>query len=119
MSIKPGCRLGSYEVLSQIAAGGMGEVCRARDTQLRREVALKVLPEHLAENPLALERFEREAQAVAALSHPNILAIHDFGREERISYAVMELLEGETLRSRLDQGSLPLSKAPMRSRNPW
>jgi serine/threonine-protein kinase len=79
----------------------MGEVYRARDTRLAREVAVKILPEHLADNAEALHRFEREAKAVAALSHPNILAIHDFGNEQGVSYAVMELLEGETLRERL------------------
>jgi serine/threonine-protein kinase len=89
----------------------MGEVYRARDERLGREVAVKVLPEHLAENAEALGRFEREAKAVAALSHPNILAIHDVGREGGFSFAVMELLEGETLRERLTASALPPSKA--------
>ena len=89
----------------------MGEVYRARDTKLDRDVAVKVLPERLAESREALERFEREAKAVAALSHPGILAIHDFGREGGTAFAVMELLEGETLRLRLAQGALPLRKA--------
>src|SRR5262245_43383325 len=79
----------------------MGEVYRATDTRLRRDVAVKILPEHLASNAEALHRFEREARAVAALSHPNILAIYDFGTEGGVSYAVTELLEGETLRERL------------------
>jgi serine/threonine protein kinase/tetratricopeptide (TPR) repeat protein len=110
-SLPPGTRFGSYEILAPIGAGGMGEVYRARDTKLKRDVAVKVLPGHLADDPIALARFEREAQAVAALSHPNILAIFDFGREKSVSYAVMELLEGETLRARLEQGTLPVRKA--------
>jgi len=89
----------------------MGEVYRARDSKLDREVAVKVLPVHLNESPDSLARFEREAKAVAALSHPNILAIHDFGAHEGRAYAVMELLEGETLRERLGGGALPLRKA--------
>jgi sugar lactone lactonase YvrE len=89
----------------------MGEVYRARDPKLNREVAIKILPEALATDPVALARFEREAQAVAALSHPNILAIFDFGRQGDTAYAVMELLEGETLRARLAHGALPSRKA--------
>src|SRR6185436_193171 len=95
------------EVLSLIGAGGMGEVYRATDPRLGRDVAIKVLPEHLAQNPDALARFEREAKSVAALSHPNILAIHDVGTDQGIRFAVMELLEGETLRSRLSEAPLP------------
>jgi len=94
-------RLGPYEVLGRIGAGGMGEVYRARDSRLGREVAVKILPEALARDPDRISRFEREARALAALSHPNVLAIHDFGREGEIAYAVTELLEGETLRDRL------------------
>jgi eukaryotic-like serine/threonine-protein kinase len=89
----------------------MGEVYRARDPKLNRDVAIKILPEALAADPAALARFEREAQAVAALSHPNILAIFDFGRQGDTAYAVMELLEGETLRARLEHGALPARKA--------
>ncbi len=88
----------------------MGEVWRARDTKLARDVALKVLPDHLADDPKALARFENEAKAVAALSHPHILAIHDFGRIDGISFVVTELLEGETLRAALLRGPLPLRK---------
>jgi serine/threonine protein kinase len=84
----------------------MGEVYRARDTKLDRDVAIKVLPPHLAADPEALARFEREAKAVAALSHPNILSIHDYGRDAGVSYAAMELLEGGTLRERLSSGAL-------------
>ena len=89
MSLTAGTRLGPYEVMSPIGAGGMGEVYRAKDTRLGREVAIKVLPESLSGDPDALARFEREARAVAALSHPNILAIHDYGRDGDVTYAVM------------------------------
>jgi len=111
VSFAPGDRLGPYRIDAPLGAGGMGEVYRARDTKLDRDVAVKVLPAHLAEAPEALARFEREAKSVAALSHPGILAIHDFGREGATSFAVMELLEGETLRQRLAGGALPLRKA--------
>ena len=111
VSFAPGDRLGPYRIDAPLGAGGMGEVYRARDTKLDRDVAVKVLPAHLAEAPEALARFEREAKSVAALSHPGILAIHDFGREGTTSFAVMELLEGETLRHRLAGGALPFRKA--------
>ena len=111
MSLTAGQRLGPYEILGPLGAGGMGEVWRARDTRLHRDVALKVLPDAVAQDPERLARFEREAQAVAALSHPSILALHDFGIHEGIRYAVMELLEGETLRQRLTTGALPTRKA--------
>jgi serine/threonine protein kinase len=97
--------------MSAIGAGGMGQVYRARDTRLNRDVAIKVLPELFALDPDRRARFEREAQAVAALSHPNILAIHDFGSAGSLTYAVMELLDGETLRERLTSGPLPIRKA--------
>ena len=106
-----GSKLGPYEILSPLGAGGMGEVYRARDTKLNRDVAVKVLPEHLASDPEARARFEREAQAVAALSHPNILAIHDFGVENGVAYSVTELLEGETLRARVAGSPLHSRKA--------
>jgi eukaryotic-like serine/threonine-protein kinase len=99
LTLAAGTRLGAYEILSPLGSGGMGEVYRARDSKLDRDVAIKVLPEAVANDPEALARFEREAKAVAALSHPNILAIHDFGRQGSIAYAVTELLQGETLRS--------------------
>jgi len=111
MTLSAGMKLGPYEVLSPIGAGGMGEVYRARDSKLQRDVAIKVLPERLAENGQALSRFEREARIVAALSHPNILAIHDLGREGATVYAVMELLEGGTLRDEIRGGPLPPRKA--------
>ena len=107
MSLKPGTRLGPYEIVSPLGAGGMGEVYRARDTRLHRDVAIKVLPPEMAADEAALARFEREALAVAALNHPNILALHDVGADHGISYAVTELLEGETLRQRLAQEGPP------------
>src|SRR6185369_16812889 len=107
MPLQPGDKFGPYEILAPIGAGAMGEVYRARDTKLKRDVAVKVLPESLAKYAGALQRFEHEALAVAALSHPNILAIHDFGTAGGVSYAVMELLEGDTLRDRLQGGALP------------
>ena len=106
-----GREFGRYQLLSLLGAGGMGEVYRAKDTRLGREVAVKILPPHLAHNREALSRFEREARAVAALSHPNILAIYDFGIEQGVSYAVMELLEGETLRARLNRSALEWREA--------
>ncbi len=111
MTLPAGTRLGSYEILAPLGAGGMGEVYRARDPKLERDVAIKVLPESVAADPDALARFEREAKAVAALSHPNILSIFDFGSHEGAAYAVMELLEGETLRGRLDSGALSPKQA--------
>jgi serine/threonine-protein kinase len=101
MTLVAGARLGPYEILAPLGAGGMGEVYRALDTRLDREVAVKVLPERLAEDPFALSRFEREAKALAALSHPNVLTILDFGREGAVAYTVTELLQGESLRMRL------------------
>jgi serine/threonine protein kinase len=101
-----GRTLGHYRIESWLGAGGMGEVYRATDTRLDRAVAVKVLSEHLSTHPDALARFEIEAKAAAALSHPNILAIHDFGDEQGIAYAVAELLHGETLRARLTRSPL-------------
>ena len=111
MSLTAGTRLGRYEILAPLGAGGMGEVYRARDTRLDREVAIKILPESVAHDPERLARFDREAKAVAALSHPNILALHDAGTENGATFAVMELLDGETLRERLTHGALPVRKA--------
>jgi len=110
VTIAAGSRLGPYEILGQIGAGGMGEVYRARDTRLGREVAVKVLPASRARDPDALARMEREAQAVAALSHPNILAIHDLGTDQGVFFVVTELLEGESLRNRLASSALPWRK---------
>ena len=111
MGLPSGTRLGSYEILGPLGAGGMGEVFRARDTKLGRDVAIKVLPEPLAQHADAMARFEREAKAIAALSHPNIPAIFDFGVEGGVAYAVTELLDGETLRSRLRTGAMGARKA--------
>jgi tetratricopeptide (TPR) repeat protein len=107
MRLAPGTRLGPYEIVAPIGAGGMGEVYRARDTRLEREVAIKLVAEHLVTSPQAQARFEREARAVAALSHPNIVALHDVGRERSFAFAVMELLDGEALDRRLAKGPLP------------
>jgi hypothetical protein len=109
--LSTGTRLGPYEILQPIGAGGMGEVYRARDTRLDRDVAIKVLPDDTASQPERLARFEREAKAVAALNHPNILALHDVGTDRGIAYAVTELLDGETLRARLERGVTARSAA--------
>ena len=111
MTLAAGTKLGPYEVLGPLGAGGMGEVYRARDTKLDRDVAVKVLPGHLAADASALARFEREAKTVAALSHPNLLGIYDFGTHEGVTYAVTELLSGETLREKLGAGPIPRRKA--------
>src|SRR3954469_15357307 len=103
MALEAGTRLGPYEVLSLVGAGGMGEVYRARDPRLDREVAIKILPARVAGDPSALTRFKREAQSVAALSHPNILALHDFDLDGDIHFAVMELLDGDTVSKRLSR----------------
>ena len=109
--MQPGSRIAHFEVLALIGAGGMGEVYRARDTRLGRDVAIKVLPAEFATDPDRLRRFELEARAVAALSHPNVLAIFDVGTHEAIPYLVTELLEGESLRDRLNAGGLTVRKA--------
>jgi len=107
MSLTKGTRLGPYEILDPIGAGGMGEVYRATDTRLGRTVAVKILPAHLSQNPSARQRFEREARAVSSLSHPNICALFDVGHEGNTDFLVMEHLEGETLADRLEKGPLP------------
>src|SRR3981081_1080007 len=112
MTLPRGIKLGSYEIVASLAAGGMGEVYRARDESLGRGVALKVLPKELASDPDRLRRFEQEARAAAALNHPNILAVYGFSTtEEHAPYLVTELLEGQTLRERLQQGEIPIRKA--------
>src|SRR6267154_1268886 len=110
MGVKTGNRLGPYEILSAIGAGGMGEVYRARDTRLDRIVAIKVLPTHLADRSELRERFEREARTIASLNHPHICTLYDTGQQDGIDYLVMEYLEGETLAHRLLKGSLPLEQ---------
>lgn len=107
MALEKGTKLGPYVIQSPLGSGGMGEVYVARDTRLGRDVAVKVLPANLSRDPDALSRFEKEARALAALSHPNLLTIYDFGLDNEIHYAVMELLSGETLRSKLEGGPLP------------
>ncbi len=111
MALAPGTKLGPYEIASPLGAGGMGEVWRARDTRLGRDVAVKVLPDHLASDPKALARFETEAKVVAALTHPGILSIFDVGEANGIRYAVTELLEGETLRALVSRGPVPVKRA--------
>jgi serine/threonine protein kinase len=112
MGLPQGTKLGSYEIVSPLGAGGMGEVYRARDESLGRQVAIKVLPKELASDPHRLRRFEQEARAAAALNHPNILAVYGFSTtEEHAPYLVTELLEGQTLRERLQQGEIPVRKA--------
>src|SRR6202162_3963803 len=110
MPILPGRRLGPYEILSAIGAGGMGEVYKARDTRLDRTVAIKVLPVHLAEHAELRERFEREARTIASLNHPHICTLYDTGHQDGIDFLVMEYLEGETLAQRLLKGALPLEQ---------
>ena len=110
MGLSPGTKLGPYEIIAPVGAGGMGEVYRARDTRLDRVVAIKVLPSQLAENPDARQRFDREARAISSLNHPNICTLHDVGQQDGISYLVMEYLEGETLADRLGNGPLPIDQ---------
>ena len=110
MPIQPGRRLGPYEILTAIGAGGMGEVYKARDTRLDRTVAIKVLPTHLADRSELRERFEREAKTIASLNHPHICTLHDVGHQDEIDFLVMEYVEGETLAQRLQKGPLPLDQ---------
>jgi serine/threonine protein kinase len=107
MPVRSGASLGPYVIASALGAGGMGEVYRARDTRLGRDVAIKVLPEHLAERPEVRARFEREARTVSSLNHPNICVLHDIGRDGNVDYLVMELVDGESLAERLTRGPLP------------
>jgi serine/threonine protein kinase len=109
VTLQPGTRLGPYEILSPLGAGGMGEVYRAKDTRLDRTVAIKVLASHLSQDSEVKQRFEREARAISSLSHPHICALYDVGSEDGLEYLVMELLEGETLAERLTKGTLPLA----------
>jgi serine/threonine protein kinase len=111
MALSPGTKLGPYEVVGPAGAGGMGEVYRARDARLHRDVAIKVLPPAFSRDADRLSRFQQEARAVASLNHPNIMAIYDFGEHDDSPYIVAELLEGETLRDRLRGGALTMRKA--------
>ncbi len=111
MTLTAGSKLGPYEIVAPIGAGGMGEVYRAHDTRLGRDVAIKVLPQHLTENADVRARFEREARTVSSLNHPHICTLHDIGREGETDYLVMELIEGETLADRIAKGPIPLEQA--------
>jgi Tol biopolymer transport system component len=111
MALTPGIRLGPYEIVSALGAGGMGEVYRARDTRLDRTVAVKILSPLLSEDPILRQRFEREAKAISSLNHPHICILHDVGHQDGTDFLVMEYLEGETLSKRLDKGPLPLAQA--------
>jgi len=110
MALAPGTKLGPYEVLAPLGAGGMGEVYKARDTRLERTVAIKVLPEHLSATPDLRARFEREARAVSSLNHPHICTLYDVGHQDGVHYLVMEHIEGESLATRLEKGPLPTSE---------
>ena len=111
MALAPGVRLGPYEITAQIGVGGMGEVYRARDTKLDRDVAIKVLPASLAGDPERIARFQREAKTLAALNHPNIAAIYGLEEADQIKALVMELVEGPTLEDRITQGAIPVDEA--------
>ena len=110
MTVAPGTRLGPYEILSPLGAGGMGEVYRARDSRLERDAAVKVLPEALASNAERLKRFEKEARSASALNHPNIVTVYDIGTTDGVSWIAMERVDGETLRKLTVPGPLPLKK---------
>ncbi len=110
MTLSAGTKLGPYEILSAVGAGGMGEVYRAKDTRLDRTVAIKILPSHLSSNSDLKQRFEREARTISSLSHPHICTLHDIGSQDEIDYLVMEFLEGETLSQRLSKGPLPMEQ---------
>src|SRR6516225_727030 len=111
MTIATGTRLGPYEILAALGAGGMGEVYRARDTRLDRTVAVKILPQQLSSNYERRQRFDREARAISSLTHPHICALYDVGKQDGIDYLVMEYIEGESLARRLEKGPLPLNQA--------
>ena len=111
MTIPAGTRLGPYEIAAPIGAGGMGEVYRAKDTRLGRDVAVKVLPAHMSSSPELRQRLDREAKTISQLSHPHICTLHDVGHQDGTDYLVMELLEGETLADRLGRGPIPLDQA--------
>ncbi len=110
MPLVSGSKLGPYEILAPLGAGGMGEVYRARDTRLERIVAIKILPSHLSSNPDFRQRFEREARAISALQHPNICTLHDIGQQDGIDFLVLEFVEGESLEQRLSRGPLPIDQ---------
>jgi serine/threonine protein kinase len=111
MALTPGTRLGPYEIESPLGAGGMGEVYRARDSRLGRDVAIKVLPSQLSQNHDLRARFEREAKAISGLQHPNICVLYDVGRQDEVDFLVMEYLEGETLGTRIRKSPIPFDDA--------
>src|SRR5580693_6347495 len=111
MALISGTKLGPYEIQSPLGAGGMGEVYRARDTRLGRDVAIKVLPAHLCSNPDLRQRMEREARAISSLNHPQICTLYDVGSQDGVDFLVMECLEGETLADRLNRGALEFDEA--------
>src|ERR1700752_2951847 len=111
MTLSAGTRLGPYEILALLGAGGMGEVYRARDTRLDRTVAVKILPAHLSNDLLCKQRFDREALTISNLNHPHICVLYDVGHQDGVDYLVMECVEGETLTKRLEKGPLPLDQA--------
>jgi eukaryotic-like serine/threonine-protein kinase len=111
MTLTPGTKLGPYEIQSLLGAGVMGEVYRARDMRLGRDVAIKVLPAHLSSDPDLRQRMEREAKAISSLNHPHICTLHDVGSQDGIDFLVMEYLEGETLADQLHRGALPVEEA--------
>ena len=110
MPLVTGAKLGPYEILSPLGAGGMGEVYRARDTRLGRDVAVKILPKEMSADALRKQRFDREAKTISSLNHPNICTLHDIGSQDGVDYLVMECVEGETLAKRLEKGPLPLEQ---------
>src|SRR5215469_15896597 len=110
MALTSVIKLGPYEILSPLGAGGMGEVYRARDNRLGRDVAIKVLPAHLCSDPVRRQRFEREAKTISSLNHPHICVLHDIGHQDGMDYLVMECVEGETLAKRLEKGPLPVEQ---------
>src|SRR5258706_6977212 len=110
MPLSPGTHLGTYEITAPLGAGGMGEVYRARDTRLERDVAIKILPAQFSSDPVRKQRFEREAKTISSLNHPHICVLHDIGSQDGIDYLVMECVEGETLAKRLERGPLPLEQ---------
>jgi len=104
MTLAAGSKLGPYEIVGPLGAGGMGEVYRARDARLERTVAIKILPASISADPVAKQRFEREAKTISGLNHPNICVLHDVGSQDGVDYLVMECVEGETLAKRLEKG---------------
>jgi len=110
MALTPGTKLGPYEIIAPLGAGGMGEVYRALDTRLDRTIAIKILPSHLSDDAMRRQRFEREAKAVSSLNHPHICTLYDIGRQDGVDFIVMEYVEGATLGARLEKGPLPTAE---------